>query len=146
MNHLQTSALFVALSLLSLAGCGGDDSAIGETTATNTATTPTAGGEASGAGEVTPTHGAQLWGVYVVVAAPGAPELEAAATPLRDRGISVSVGELGCDTGATEALHAAPDAHGVSVMFDTREAADRFAATLSTPPAGIAQVTVGCAD
>ena len=25
-----------------------------------------------------PTHGAQLWGVYVVVAAPGAPELEAA--------------------------------------------------------------------
>lgn len=84
--------------------------------------------------------------MYVVVAAPAAPELEAAAAPLRERGIHVSVGELGCDAGAAEALSAAPDAHAVSVMFATRADADRFAATLSTPPAGIAHITVGCAD
>lgn len=105
-----------------------------------------AGGEARGAGEVAPTHGASRWGVYVVVAAPSAPELEAAAAPLRARGINVSIGEVGCDAGAAEALSAAPDKHAVSVMFATRADAERFAATLSTPPAGIAQVTIGCAD
>ena len=149
MNHhslaLRSPLLALAL-LVSLAACGdGGSPAAADSTAAS-ANEPTAGGEAGGAGEVAPTHGALLWGVYVVVAAPAAPALEAAAAPLRERGINVSVGELGCDAGAAEALSAAPDAHAVSVMFATRADADRFAATLSTPPAGIAQITVGCAD
>ena len=82
----------------------------------------------------------------VVVAEADSPALEEAAAPLRERSIQVSVGELSCDAGAAEALGAAPDSHAVSVMFETREAADAFAATLTPPPAGVAQVTVGCAD
>ena len=61
-------------------------------------------------------------------------------------GVILSTRKLVYDAGAAEALGVAPDSHAVSVMFETREAADSFAATLSTPPAGIAQVTVGCAD
>ena len=158
-HSLTARSPLLALALLvSLIGCGDGGSPAADSTAPSS-DQPTAGGEAGsavgevntggetgGAGDVAPTHGASLWGVYVVVAAPAAPELEAAAAPLRARGINVSVGELGCDAGAAEALSAAPDAHAVSVMFATRADADRFAATLSTPPAGIAQITVGCAD
>lgn len=133
---LRATSLLLALSL---------GAACGEDAATQSGS-ETSGGETSAAGEVAPSHGARLIGVYVVVAAPGAPELEAAAAPLRDRGIMVSVGELACDTGAAEALASAPDAHAVSVMFATREAADAFAQSLTSPPAGIAEITVGCAD
>lgn len=139
-----------SILLLVALGCGGGD---GETaqSANDTSTSDTEGGESSLAqttavGEVAPAHGATLFGVYVVVAEPGAPTLEEAAAPLRARSILVSVGELGCDAGAAEALGVAPDQHAVSVMFETREAAEAFAATLASPPAGIAQVTVGCAD
>lgn len=97
-------------------------------------------------GEVAPAHGATLFAVYVVVAEAGAPALEQAAAPLRERSIVVTVGELGCDRGAAEALGVAPDWHGVSVMFETRERAQAFADTLESPPAGIARVTAGCAD
>ncbi len=145
-STLRASYASVVLAAC-LSACGGADapSAAGSDAASGE-TTESAGGEATVVGEVAPSHGGALWGVYVVVAAPGAPELEAAAAPLRERGILVSVGELSCDAGATEALGADAEAHGVSVMFATREAAERFAQTLSTPPAGIAQVTVGCAD
>lgn len=131
--------------VFTLAACG-DASSPSANASTTAATAQTAGGEGSGVGDVAPAHGASLWGVYVVVAAPGAPELESAAAPLRERGINVSVGELACDGGAAAALSVAPDMHAVSVMFATRADAERFAATLSTPPAGIAQVTVACAD
>jgi hypothetical protein len=133
---IRTASFFLALCLL--AACSADSTTQGASS--------TSGGETSVAGEVAPSHGARLFGVYVVVASPGAPELEAAAAPLRDRGIMLSVGELACDTGAAEALAAAPDAHAVSVMFATREAADAFAQSLQSPPAGIAEITVGCAD
>lgn len=141
-----------SILLLVALGCGGGGT---ETAPSNDTeggeSTNTEGGESSLAqstavGEVAPAHGATLFGVYVVVAEPGAPALEEAAAPLRARSILVSVGELGCDAGAAEALGFAPDQHAVSVMFETREAAEAFAATLSSPPAGIAQVTVGCAD
>lgn len=145
MNQPCTRVLLV----LVLAACGGGDP---ETPVEGSAD---GAGGSSGAeslaqttavGEVAPAHGATLFGVYVVVAEPGAAALEEAAAPLRARSILVSVGELGCDAGAAEALGVAPDRHAVSVMFETREAADAFAATLASPPAGIAQVTVGCAD
>lgn len=132
----RTAPLLLTLTLL--VACS--DSATPQSTQT------TSGGETSAAGEVAPSHGARLVGVYVVVAAPGAPELEAAANPLRERGIMVSVGELACDTGAAETLGASPEAHAVSVMFATREAAEAFAQTLASAPAGIAEITVGCAD
>jgi hypothetical protein len=137
-----------SILLLVALGCGGGETA---QSTNDTSTSDTEGGESSLAqttavGEVAPTHGATLFGVYVVVAEPGAPALEEAAAPLRERSIFVSVGELGCDAGAADALGVAPDQHAVSVMFETREAADAFAATLASPPAGIAQVTVGCAD
>jgi len=139
-----------SILLLVALGCGGGGSETAQS-ANDAITSETEGGESSLAqttavGEVAPTHGATLFGVYVVVAEPGAPTLEEAAAPLRERSIFVSVGELGCDAGAAEALGVAPDQHAVSVMFETREAADAFAASLSSPPAGIAQVTVGCAD
>lgn len=128
--------------ILALAACGDSTSEGGEesTSGSESMTQTTA------VGEVAPSHGASLYGVYVVVAEAGSPALEEAAAPLRERSIQVSVGELSCDSGAAEALGAAPESHAVSVMFETREAADAFASTLSSPPAGIAQVTVGCAD
>jgi hypothetical protein len=139
-----------SILLLVALGCGGGGNETAPST-NDTSTSDTEGGESSLAqttavGEVAPTHGATLFGVYVVVAEPGAPALEEAAAPLRERSILVSVGELGCDAGAAEALGVAPDRHAVSVMFETREAAEAFAATLTSPPAGIAEVTVGCAD
>ncbi len=141
MTHSLRLALMTSL-LLALAACGGESTPEGgeESTGSESMSQTTA------VGEVAPTHGASLFGVYVVVAEAGSPALEEAAAPLRERSIQVSVGELSCDAGAAEALGVAPDSHAVSVMFETREAADSFAATLSTPPAGIAQVTVGCAD
>jgi hypothetical protein len=140
-----------SILLLVALGCGGGGTAPSNDTEGGESTNDTGGGESSLAqstavGEVAPAHGATLFGVYVVVAEPGAAALEEAAAPLRARSILVSVGELGCDAGAAEALGVAPDQHAVSVMFETREAADAFAATLASPPAGIAQVTVGCAD
>ncbi len=143
----RTKRLAFLVLVSAIAACGSESapSARNDTTRAGSVS-PSVGGEARGAGDVAPVHGASLWGVYVVVAAAAAPELETAAEPLRQRGIRVSVGEVGCDAGASEALSATPDAHAVSVMFATRADADRFAATLSTPPAGIAQVTVGCAD
>lgn len=129
--------------VLVLAACGSSSApaATDESTAGNESMTQT-----TAAGEVAPSHGAELFAVYVVVAEAGSPSLEEAAAPLRERSIQVSVGELGCDAGAVEALGVAPESHAVSVMFDTREAADAFAATLTSPPAGIARITVGCAD
>ncbi|MCA9577210.1 MAG: hypothetical protein R3B40_06070 [Polyangiales bacterium] len=135
--------LSLALSAVCLGGCGGPadtPSGAESTTGAEPIATPTA------VGEVAPVHGATLFAVYVAVAEAGAPALEQAAGPLRERSIMVSVGELGCDRGAAEALGVAPDWHGVAVMFETREAALAFADSLDTPPAGVAQVTAGCAD
>lgn len=118
-----------------------------------TATEPTSGADEAGTETaqeggigVLAQHGQRYWGVYVLVAAAGAPELEQAAAPLRTRGAHVSVGELGCDEGAPEALGAGADTHAVSVHFTSRADADRFAATLERPPRGIVEVTVRCAD
>jgi len=150
MNHRARVSSILLLVALGCGG-GGTETAPSNDTEGGESTNDTEGGESSLAqttavGEVAPAHGATLFGVYVVVAEPGAAALEEAAAPLRARSILVSVGELGCDAGAAEALGVAPDQHAVSVMFETREAANAFAATLSSPPAGIAQVTVGCAD
>lgn len=147
MTHFMTHSLprtARPVLLLVLAACSGSSSSAGDQGVTTTGSESMT--QTTAAGEVAPSHGASLFAVYVVVAPAGSPSLEEAAAPLRERSIHVSVGELGCDAGAVEALGAAPDAHAVSVMFDTREAADAFAATLASPPAGIAQVTVGCAD
>lgn len=150
MNHPLLSSSFSFVLLLT--ACGGGGGAAPE--AESGADTSTSGAEsssessapASGVGEVAPTHGAHLFGVYIVVAEAGSFALEAAAENLRTRGIQHSVGEVGCDQGASEALGVPPDAHGVSVMFTTREAAEAYAASLPTSPTGIAEVTVGCAD
>lgn len=141
MNHSLRLASMTSL-LLALAACGDSSSTEGEESTSGSESLS----QTTAVGEVAPTHGASLYGVYVVVAEAGSPSLEEAAAPLRERSIQVSVGELSCDGGAAEALGAAPESHAVSVMFETREAADSFAATLSSPPAGIAQVTIGCAD
>ncbi|MCB9612793.1 MAG: hypothetical protein H6722_10120 [Sandaracinus sp.] len=129
----MTVRCLARVSLVWLLGCGSP--------APEEPPTHTSGGESAA-----PTHGAEVFAVYVVVADPGAAALEEAAAPLREQALHVSVGELGCDEGAAEALGAAPEAHAVSVTFDTREDADAFAATLSEPPVGIARVTVRCAD
>jgi hypothetical protein len=142
MSHSLRLATMTSL-LLALAACGDSGTAEGEEESTSGSESMS---QTTAVGEVAPSHGASLFGVYVVVAEAGSPALEEAAAPLRERSIQVSVGELSCDAGAAEALGATPDSHAVSVMFETREAADAFAATLTPPPAGVAQVTVGCAD
>lgn len=112
-----------SILLLVALGCGGGGTAPSNDTEGGESTNDTGGGESSLAqstavGEVAPAHGATLFGVYVVVAEPGAAALEEAAAPLRARSILVSVGELGCDAGAAEALGVAPDQH----VGDVRDA------------------------
>jgi hypothetical protein len=91
-------------------------------------------------------HGGSYWGVYVVVATPGAPGLATASEELRARGVVTSGGELGCDQGAEAALNAQPGSHSVAVYFTTQAEAEQFAASLPSPPVGIAEVTTLCAD
>jgi len=56
------------------------------------------------------------------------------------------VGGSGGGQGAPAALSAEVDGHAVSVHFASQADAERFAATLSSPPRGIVEVTVMCAD
>lgn len=135
--------VFPALCLLALAACGGSSSPSGGEESTSGSE---ALGQTTAVGEIGAQHGATAYGVYLVVAAEGAPELAATAEDLEERHIIWSMGALGCEQGSAEALGVDPELHGVSVLFETREAAERFAATLTTPPVGIAQVTVYCAD
>lgn len=142
MSH-SFARVFPPLLLLALGACGGSSGAARDEESTS-------GSEAveqtTTVGEIYAQHGATAYGVYLVVAAEGAPELLATATELEERHIISSMGALGCDQGSAEGLGVDPELHGVSVLFETREAAERFAATLSTPPVGIAQVTIYCAD
>jgi hypothetical protein len=94
----------------------------------------------------TPTHGARLWGAYLVVADYPDPSLSATEERVRALGYGGGMGALGCDQGAAEALGADPDAMTVAVYFDDRGSADQFLALYDGPSVGIAEVTMYCLD
>lgn len=96
-----------------------------------------------------PAQGQSNWAVFAYAGAPG-PKVDAAKKQLADKGLEAGVqffeGELVCSDGAPEALKLPPDSIAISVHFATEADAKAFAATLATPPVGIAQVKQGCVD
>ena len=141
-----TSALACAIACV-LTGCGSgaEDAAATRTSASTsarvaessaaTSATPTRHDEGAlptgWPAEASPGHGDEVWAVYLAIGPEGDPELADAAQWLQDRGYSTFDGrELGCDSGASEAL--ARDRHelAVAVYFQWRPDATDFLSLL----------------
>ena len=93
-------------------------------------------------------QGTTYWGVYVAVAKPDSPKLEAGKEQLGSVGVKAIPGSLACDEGAAKELGVADSGSlfGVAAYFASKAEADAFAGALDPPPVGVAKIRVFCAD
>ena len=93
-------------------------------------------------------QGAAYWGVYVVVAKPNSPKLEAGREQLGSVGVKAVPGSLACDQGAAKELGVVDDGSlfGVAAYFATKAEAEAFAGALDPAPVGVARIRIFCAD
>ena len=101
--------------------------------------------------EVTSTHGAQLWAVYLAVASPASDAetraLEETDAYLRGLGYEGSgIGSVGCDQGAAQSLGLDSGDNRVAVYFDTQIDAQAFVAAYDRQDLGATAVITYCLD
>jgi hypothetical protein len=94
-----------------------------------------------------PIQGQTAYGVYIVRAESAAdPEVERTLADLHARGLTGGVGDLACDHGAADVLGLPPETIVVSVDFETRADAQRFAELWGSVVLGVAEFVAFCRD
>ena len=120
------------------------------TAATPTARTSSGAAPATWPAEVPYPVQGRVWAVYVGVTRDGSAaeraRLDQLAGELRAAGYAVALGAgpVACEPGAADALGVDPDAHGLPVFLESREAADQFLARWGRPDVGVVQTTETC--
>ena len=97
------------------------------------------------------THGGRYWAVYLAVVRGGdgnAPKLLEAQRQVAAVGYQTAGGDVGCDTGAKEALKLDPAMaySGAAIYFETEADARTFVRLYEPGVVGIASVETLCAD
>lgn len=99
--------------------------------------------------EAAAVHGGRYWGVFAAVAYDASdPRLTEALGQVRALGYQGGTGDVACTQGAVETLGLDPQRFytAVSVLFDSREAAQQFVDAYEPGVVGTAEVTAYCLD
>jgi hypothetical protein len=136
-----------------LAACGGSSSGSGAAPVSPPATAPTGlptpAAGSSLAPEAAATQGGKYYAVFLAVAVDvNDPALTTAQERAKALGYSGGVADIGCTPGAREQLklNASGDYTAFSVLFATKEQAQRLVDAYGSGVVGIAYVTAGCLD
>lgn len=139
-----------ALLALGLTACGSDEptSASDDTTPASSTTTP-ADAPAFPDDVDLPEHGGHYWAVVLTPFDTEA-QVDQTVADARQYGYDAAIGELGCISGAAEAIGAESNDIAASLLFDTKADATQFteayAAAEGTDPLTVAKVTAYCLD